>query len=79
MTVTENIHSAKTHFSHLIERALQGDRVIVAKAGKPIVCIVPYALPPPKNRVPGSAAGMFTMASDFDAPLSDAELAVWES
>ena len=79
MTVTENIHSAKTHFSRLIERALQGDEVIVAKAGKPIVCIVPYPVRHPTARVPGSAQGAFTMASDFDVPLSDGELAAWEA
>jgi len=78
MTVTENIHSAKTNFSKLIERALQGDEVIVAKAGKPLVCIVPYRALHPSGRTPGSAKGKFTMTDDFNASLSKKELEAWE-
>lgn len=63
-----NIHEAKTHFSKLIEKARLGEDVIVAKAGKPVVRIVPVDAPK-KQRQPGSARGMFTMADDFDEPL----------
>ena len=34
---TVNIHAAKTQLSRLIERAVQGDSFIIAKAGKPLV------------------------------------------
>lgn len=37
MTVTANIHEAKTTLSKLIERALAGEEVVIAKAGKPLV------------------------------------------
>ena len=37
-----NIHQAKTHLSKLIERALQGEEIIIAKAGKPVVKLIPY-------------------------------------
>ncbi len=77
MTITENIYEAKTHFSRLIERAMAGDEVIIAKAGHPVVCIVPYHAPLASRRKPGSAAGEFQMTSDFDAPLSEAELQDW--
>ncbi len=70
MQVQENIHSAKTHLSRLVQRALQGDDVIVCKAGKPLVRLVPVrrdARPPP-----GAARGLVeAMADDFDAPLED--------
>ncbi len=79
MTVIENIHFAKTHFSSLIGRVLQGDEVVIAKAGKPLVCIIPYCERHPTGRVPGSARGKITMAADFDAPLPAAELEAWES
>lgn len=79
MTITENIYEAKTHFSRLIERAMAGDEVIIAKAGHPVVCIVPYRVPRPSGRKPGSAAGEFRMMDDFDAPLSEAELQDWGS
>jgi len=36
-----NIHQAKTHLSRLIEEAVGGETVVVAKAGKPMVQLVP--------------------------------------
>ena len=36
-----NIHAAKTHFSQLVERAARGEAVTIAKAGKPLVRLVP--------------------------------------
>ena len=70
MTRTYNIHEAKTHFSKLIEKARLGEEVIVAKAGKPVVRLVPVDAPK-KNRQPGSARGLFTMSDDFDDPLPE--------
>ena len=70
MTRTYNIHEAKTHFSKLIEKARLGEEVIVAKAGKPVVRLVPMDAPR-KPRQPGSARGMVTMSDDFDDPLPD--------
>ena len=70
MTSTYNIHEAKTHFSKLIEKARLGEEVIVAKAGKPVVRLVPMDAPK-KRRQPGSARGMFTMSDDFDDPLPE--------
>ena len=43
MTVTTNIHEAKTTLSKLIERALAGEEVVIAKAGKPVVRLTPVA------------------------------------
>jgi len=39
MTVSVNIHEAKTHLSSLLERVMNGEEVIIAKAGKPIVVL----------------------------------------
>ncbi|MBU3665266.1 MAG: type II toxin-antitoxin system prevent-host-death family antitoxin [Chthoniobacterales bacterium] len=38
-----NIHQAKTHLSRLIEEAVKGETVVVAKAGKPMIQLVPVA------------------------------------
>lgn len=38
-----NIQAAKTHLSRLVEEAAAGEEIILAKAGKPLVRIVPYA------------------------------------
>jgi prevent-host-death family protein len=36
-----NMHDAKTNFSKLVERALQGEDVVVARNGKALVRLVP--------------------------------------
>ena len=41
MAIQANIHEAKTRFSELLERAHQGEEVIIAKAGKPYARLVP--------------------------------------
>lgn len=41
MAFTANIHEAKTTLSKLIQRALNGEEVVIAKAGKPLVRLAP--------------------------------------
>lgn len=60
-----NIHAAKTSLSQLIESALQGEEVIISKAGQPLVRLVPYT-PNLAPRTPGDWAGQVKMAEDFD-------------
>jgi prevent-host-death family protein len=43
---TVNVHAAKTHLSRLLERVERGERITIARAGKPIAVITP--LPPAK-------------------------------
>jgi len=62
-----NIHEAKTHLSRLLERALMGEEVIIAKAGKPLVKLV--AIGKRGFRKLGSAKGEFTVPDDFNDPL----------
>ena len=42
---TVNIHDAKTHLSKLIDAAAKGEPFIIAKAGKPMVKVVPIDAP----------------------------------
>ena len=42
---TFNMHEAKTHLSRLVERAAKGEPFIIAKAGKPLVKVVPLDAP----------------------------------
>lgn len=72
-----NIHEAKTNLSRLIQRALQGEEVTIAKAGKPLVRLTPVA----ERRKPvlGSARGTFELQSGWDDPLTEEELAEWEN
>jgi len=41
MATTVNIHEAKTQFSKLVQLALEGEEVIVAKAGKAVIRLTP--------------------------------------
>ena len=65
------IHEAKTHLSKLIQKALAGEEVIIAKGKQPLVKLVVLPEVRPQRRI-GGAKGMITfIAEDFDAPLED--------
>ena len=76
MIIQENMHYAKTHFSELVKRALAGDQVVFAKAGTPLIQLVPFH-EPSGCRTPGSARGQFEMNSDFNETLPADELKAW--
>jgi len=42
---TVNIHEAKTHLSRLVDQAANGEPFVIAKAGKPLVKVVPLNAP----------------------------------
>ncbi len=65
-----NIHEAKTHFSKLLERVLNGEEVIIARAGKPVARILPVT-PTSPTRVPGIDKGRVTIMPNFDDPLEE--------
>ena len=73
MERTVNIHEAKTHLSKLLKRVMSGERIIIAKAGKPVAVLSPL-LEAPLQRTPGMDAGKVVIAPDFDAPLPEFEL-----
>jgi len=62
---TVNIHEAKTHLSRLVEKAAKGEPFIIAKAGKPMVKVVPLEEEKPIRRI-GMLDGMFKVPDDFD-------------
>jgi prevent-host-death family protein len=64
---TVNIHEAKTHLSRLLDRAAKGEPFIIAKAGKPMVKVVPLETPEagPARRL-GFMAGQIDVPDDFD-------------
>jgi prevent-host-death family protein len=69
-----NIHEAKTHFSKLLERVLNGEEVIIAKAGKPVARILPFTTDDVSPRLPGIDKGKVIILPDFDAPLPEFDL-----
>lgn len=69
---TVNIHEAKTHLSRLVEMAAKGEPFVIARAGKPLVKVVPLDAPPAgATRRLGFLAGQFTVPDDFDRMGSD--------
>ena len=68
-----NIHDAKSNLSRLVEQAVAGEDIVIARAGKPLVRLVPWH-PPAKPKAWGLLAGQITVPEDFDAPLDDVAL-----
>jgi antitoxin (DNA-binding transcriptional repressor) of toxin-antitoxin stability system len=59
-----NMHEAKSRLSELGELVWQGERVIIAKAGKPYLDLLPHK-DTRKQRVPGRLKGQIKIAPDF--------------
>ena len=77
MSEIVNMHQAKSSLSRLVERALSGEDVIIARNGKPLVKLVPVPQER-KPRVPGRYKGQIWIAPDCFDPMSEEELALWE-
>lgn len=60
-----NIQQAKTHLSRLLEDAARGEEIVIAKAGKPYVRLVPYSEDDQPRKL-GAWQGKMWIAPDFD-------------
>jgi len=65
-----NIHEAKTHLSRLAEDVAAGEVIIVAKAGKPKMKLVPIDSGKKEIKF-GALKGKINVSADFDAPLPE--------
>lgn len=72
--VTANVADAKAHLSQLLDAALAGEEVILARAGKPLVRLVPVTAPARRE------LGLLPLdvPDAFFAPLTDEELPAWQ-
>jgi prevent-host-death family protein len=61
-----NIHAAKTHLSALVEKAAGGEAFIIAKAGKPMVKVVPCMPQSETQKRVGFLKGEIEIPDDFD-------------
>ncbi len=64
-----NIHAAKTHLSKLIDKVEHGEEIIISRAGKPVVKMMPYVnpqTPAEKPRQFGQWTGKVWYAPDYD-------------
>jgi prevent-host-death family protein len=65
---TVNMNEAKTRLSRLVDLAAKGEIVVIAKAGKPMVKMVPLNAPemPTVAKRLGFLAGRIRVPHDFD-------------
>ena len=71
-----NVHEAKTHLSKLLAEVEKGHEIVLARDGKPVAKLVPFAAK--ANRITfGDFKGRIWIADDFDAPLPDELLDEW--
>ena len=72
-STTVNIQEAKTTLSRLINAAMQGEEIIIANRGMPVVRLEPVRQP--EKRQLGFIKG--TLPESFFDPLPDEELQAW--
>lgn len=61
---TVTMQEAKTHLSQLLDRAADGEEIVIAKSGKPVAKLVALAR---QERRPGRLKGRIRLSADFDA------------
>jgi prevent-host-death family protein len=74
---TVTIHKAKTNLSRLIERACQGEEIVIARGSKAVVRLVAVE-DKHGNRKPGAWKGKIKIGPEFFEPLPPDELEGWE-
>lgn len=65
MSEIVNMHQAKSSLSRLVEKALAGEEVVIARNGEPLVQLVPVQKKR-QPRVPGRLKGRVWMSPDFE-------------
>ena len=65
-----NLHDAKTNLSRYVEQALDGDDVVIARAGKPLVKLVPV-YPSPRRRKLGFMRSQGIATADVKSDFAD--------
>lgn len=60
-----NMHEAKTHLSRLVDRAVDGEPFVIAKAGHPLVKVSALTAPKTPTRL-GFMSGEIAIPADFD-------------
>ena len=74
--MTLNLYEAETQLSSLLDQVAAGENIIITKNGHPIAKLVPFKVP---IRKPGRLKGKIWISPDFDAPMTEEEIAAWES
>lgn len=73
---TVSLYDAKTHLSALVDRAARGEEIVITKSGKPMARLTP--IPAKSKRIPGQGKGLWWIAPDFDDPLPEEVVKLFE-
>jgi len=65
------MHHAKTHLSRLVELALSGEEIIIARRDKPLVRLVAVTATPNRRQIGSLPDLVQAMGENFDAPIED--------
>lgn len=72
-----NIYEAKTLLSSLLDKAVAGEEIVIARAGKPIARLTPIAPDAGSRsgvRFGGIGLAKLKLSADFHEPLDDGDL-----
>jgi prevent-host-death family protein len=74
-----NVHEAKSNLSKLLDRALEGEEILISRHGAPVVKLTPVRTET-GDRILGTGRESVTILStDWAQPMSDEEAdAFWE-
>jgi prevent-host-death family protein len=72
-----NVRQAKTELSKLLKEVERGGEVVIARDGEPVATLVPFSVAGATRFRVDTWKGRIHVATDFDAPLTDAEPAEW--
>ena len=68
MVETVSLYDAKTHLSQLVDRAAEGEEIMISKNGRVLARLMPLPFKGAR-RTPAGALGVVTVRADFDDPL----------
>lgn len=70
---TVDIHEARIHLSRLVDQAASGQPFVIAKAGKPLVKVLPLHASAARQTIRlGFMSGEIAVPDDFDSMGSEA-------
>jgi prevent-host-death family protein len=73
---TVGVHEAKTHFSKLLRRVATGEEIIITRGGEPVAKLTRVGKA--GKRTLGADEGIFEVPDDFNAPLPEELLTLFE-
>lgn len=75
---TVNIYEAKTQLSRMVDRAAAGEEIVISRNGKPVARLCPLESKKRNTVKFGLLKGQIEVPDDFDAPLPDDLLDLFE-